>query len=411
MDKTHITIPISYELTSAVKINPIISKYTVRVLYCGKNRNRVYFSKEVVEKMLETVGGIPVIGQYDKASQDFMAHGDLVFRTNSDGTSEVVTEGTEPYGFVDSTPNYWWAEHLDKDGVKREYLHLEVYLWTGRYPELECLEEGKNNHSMEIEAFGNWQDVDGEEYFVCDENTYFTGLCILGREVEPCFEGSSIFPQFALLKEERMKELKEALIAFNLNAKQEEKIKDEDEIEPELEPESSESKENEVFVEEEQQQQEQKPEPEEKAEDKETTVVSEEDKENELEEKYIKTLEILSAKEEYIKKLEEEIGELREANKEYNKIIEKNEKEKLLNTFVNKISKENYSLLSAEIDNYDIKELKIKALEFSVDYLSNNNIFNYSSDIVSAPRSEINQHEFYDADSWQMRVLRKQEEK
>lgn len=409
MNKKHMTIPISYELSSVVKINPIISRYTVRVMYAGKNRNGTYFSKEVVNKMTETLGGIPVIGQYSEKDADFMAHGDLVFRTNADGSAEIVTEGIESYGFVDLQPNYWWSNHIDPDGVTREYLNVEVFLWTGRYPELERLSNGKNNHSMEIVATGDYQEMDGETYFVCDDNTYFTGLCILGEEVEPCFEGSAIVPQFALLKQERMEELHAALLAFNANPTPASKEVIEDEVEV-VDTTTDVEKNDDI---------------DDKADIADDVDIEHEEVEfiektryDDLEEKYQQLLldyqklqqdnaELQDSNE----KLNTTKNELVEKNQEFQKIINKNEKQKILNEFKNKISKDDYLMLVQNIDNLTKDEVKMQTLEFSVKYLTSVNMFSNNTDAftvntyddsnVSLPFSE---------GSWQMEVYNRQKE-
>lgn len=383
MDKKHITIPISYDLNSVTSINPIISRYIVRVMYPGGNRNGSYFSKETIEKMAQTLGGIPVIGQYSEKDEDFMAHGDLVFRTNADGSSEIVMEGTEPYGFVNLKPNYWWSKHEDKDGVTREYLNVEVFLWTGRFKELEKLSEGKNNHSMEIEASGTFGEVDGVEYFICDENSYFTGLCILGEAVEPCFEGSAIVPYFTV-KDERIKELNEALKVFNLNKEPEEPK------EPEVPEEPTEPKEPEVN--------------------------------NEYKEKYIKSLEEiqnlknknndLQAQIEEYKKQEETLKEKDGVIEQYKVELSNYKKKEIINEYKDKISNDNYNLLLNNLSEMSIEDTKVKTLEFSVEYLTQKTIFNNSTgDLTIDHNDSSNIESQYGDDSWQIKVLNKQEEK
>ena len=411
----HISIPVSYEFDSVTRINPVISRYVIRVMYTGKNRNGSYFSKETVEKMLETVGGIPVIGQYSEKDGDFMAHGDLVFRTNSDGSLEIKNEGTEPYGFVDLKPNFWWSNHTDKDGVTREYLNLEVFLWTGRYEELKCLEEGKNNHSMEIEASGEFQLIDDEEYFVCDENTYFTGLCILGKEVEPCFEGSAIFPQFELVKKERMEELKTALANFNLEQqKQDDKKepeKSEESTEPTkpVEPETVETTEDQTKTSE--------PEDGTKAEEFDLKT-----KYEDIYDKYTSILNEFSALTEAKKDLEQQLRaekeksnelnekniELAAANDELEKKLAKNDKEKLLFSFQSKLSEEQYKAFEEKLDEYDYSKLKMEILESSVEFLTKSSYFykDYNSTIDTQEELVIEDGE----EDWKKEVYARQQE-
>ncbi len=70
------------------------------------------------------------------------------------------------------------------------------YLWTGQYPECEvCTTEGRP-HSMELDEDtlqGHWAEGDNSsmELFIVTD-AIFSKLCILGEDVEPCFEGSEI---------------------------------------------------------------------------------------------------------------------------------------------------------------------------------------------------------------------------
>ena len=72
------------------------------------------------------------------------------------------------------------------------------YLWTGQYPECKSVAEEGKPHSMELDE----ETLDGQwsknyktnmDFFIIND-AIFSKLCILGDDVEPCFEGSSITP-------------------------------------------------------------------------------------------------------------------------------------------------------------------------------------------------------------------------
>ena len=70
------------------------------------------------------------------------------------------------------------------------------YLWTGQFEEAEQALENENPHSMELDQDtqkGNWsRDPNtGLEFFIISD-AIFKKLCILGMDVEPCFEGSKV---------------------------------------------------------------------------------------------------------------------------------------------------------------------------------------------------------------------------
>ena len=70
------------------------------------------------------------------------------------------------------------------------------YLWTGQYEECKSVVEGGKPQSMELDEEsleGHWStnSKTGMDFFIIND-AIFSKLCILGEDVEPCFEGSSI---------------------------------------------------------------------------------------------------------------------------------------------------------------------------------------------------------------------------
>lgn len=225
------SIPSGTELDfiNVTAVSPMISKCEIKVLYTGKNRNRSFISKEVGNKIAATVRGIPIVGEYFYQTEDFGDHGeeDLVIDTH--GVRFV--KSTVPYGFVSSNARVWWANFLDKDGVTREYLVTEGYLWTGRYPECKRVVERGNHQSMEFDKetlVGEWTDIKGEwTKFENDEEEYFnisdailSALCILGEDVEPCFEGANITKNSQLVYSLNKDDFKEKMLDFMLDLKE-----------------------------------------------------------------------------------------------------------------------------------------------------------------------------------------------
>lgn len=72
----------------------------------------------------------------------------------------------------------------------------EGYLWTGQYPEAKRIIEKGNNQSMELDenlTSGEWtKNSNGEPQFFIINEAIISKLCILGEDVEPCFEGAQI---------------------------------------------------------------------------------------------------------------------------------------------------------------------------------------------------------------------------
>lgn len=72
----------------------------------------------------------------------------------------------------------------------------EGYLWTGQYEEANRIIERGNNQSMELDektldATWTKNSKGGPEFFIINE-AIISKLCVLGEDVEPCFEGATI---------------------------------------------------------------------------------------------------------------------------------------------------------------------------------------------------------------------------
>lgn len=178
-------------------INPGISKCEIKVMYLGKNRNGSYITKDVAVQMANSLPGTPIVGAFRKDIDDFGDHGHIMHI--EDGEIEFSCK-TIPYGFVAPDAQVWFQNFTDTDefgnDTQREYLMTTGYLWTGQYPEVEqCITEGKGQ-SMELDPEkmdGHWatDNNEGIEFFIIND-AIFTKLCILGDDVEPCFEGAAV---------------------------------------------------------------------------------------------------------------------------------------------------------------------------------------------------------------------------
>lgn len=182
------------EFIDITPINPLISKCMIKVCYVSNepNRNGSVISKETAKKLANSLPGSPIVGYYNETLKDFEEHNKVV---------EITSEGiklksnTRPYGFVDLGAKVWFQWFSD-DGIEREYLVTEGYLWTGQYPEAQkIIEEGKGQ-SMElddnlIDAYWS-EDLNGNPKFFIINDAIVSKLCVLGDEVEPCFEGAQI---------------------------------------------------------------------------------------------------------------------------------------------------------------------------------------------------------------------------
>lgn len=182
---------------SADAINPGISKCEIKLFYLGKNRNGSYIDKNTAIQMANSLPGCPIVGAYIENKEDFGDHGEVI--RIEDGEIHFSCK-TIPYGFVGLDSDVWFQKFMDTDEfgneIEREYMMTTGYLWTEQYEEAKSIIEDGKGQSMELDGEtmeGHWatDNNSGIEFFIIND-AIFTKLCILGDDVEPCFEGASI---------------------------------------------------------------------------------------------------------------------------------------------------------------------------------------------------------------------------
>lgn len=180
-----------------LEINPLMSSCEIKVLYLGENRNHSYITKDVATEMAKTLRGAPIVGYYKEEKDDFADHGERMIFDDEGIKFECLTR---PYGFVAPDAKVWFQKFDDVDEfgniTTREYLMTTGYLWTSQYEECKSVVEGGKPQSMELDEEsleGHWStnSKTGMDFFIIND-AIFSKLCILGEDVEPCFEGSSI---------------------------------------------------------------------------------------------------------------------------------------------------------------------------------------------------------------------------
>ena len=186
------------EFINITPYNPLISECEIKVFYLGDNRNGSYITKDVAINMANSLPGCPIVGYYKQENEDFRDHGDRVIMDDSGIHFECMTR---PYGFVAPDAKVWFQKFEEEDEygrpIIREYMMTTGYLWTGQYEEAKKIyEDGGRPQSMELDEDtldGQWarKYKNGMDFFIIND-AIFSKLCILGEDVEPCFEGASV---------------------------------------------------------------------------------------------------------------------------------------------------------------------------------------------------------------------------
>ena len=178
-------------------INPLMSKCEIKVLYVGANRNHTFITEEVAAEIGKTLRGAPIVGYYRDSKEDFTDHGEKIIIDDEGIKFECQTV---PYGFVAPDAKVWFQNFKDNDEmgntVVHKYLMTIGYLWTDQFPESSLPVEEGRPQSMEFQkesVQGHWETNydNGMDFFIIND-AIIQKICILGDDVEPCFEGASV---------------------------------------------------------------------------------------------------------------------------------------------------------------------------------------------------------------------------
>lgn len=187
------------------KYNDVLSKGRCRIFYKYGNRNGTYITDEFSEKLLSTIAYAPVKGIYEY--DDFTDHG----ARRSEGRI---------YGIVPENPHLQWEEHEDEDGVVRTYACVDVLIFTALYKEVsDIIGKAQSMELYEPSLQYHREIIHGQQYIVFDEGC-FLGLQVLGKDVEPCFEGAAFF-QLQENIEEVVKKIQEIEMTYSKGGQKE----------------------------------------------------------------------------------------------------------------------------------------------------------------------------------------------
>lgn len=386
-------------------INPLMSSCEIKVFYLGENRNGSFISKQVAAEMAKTLRGAPIVGYYKKDKKDFADHGDQLILDDEGFHFNCLTK---PYGFVSPDAKVWFQDFEDTDdfgnNIVRTYMVTNGYLWTGQFEEAnQVLEDGGKPHSMELEEKslqGHWaKNIKNEMEFFIINDAIFSKLCILGDDVEPCFEGSSITvtknvfnldkefsntlfsmmkdlkyaldkggPEMAIVKNESPEEVKDTFVESTFEKKEEEQKK-----------ENSDSKEEEATEDKEEDKKKKeytaKEDKEKKEEDKEDSSDDKEGDAEDKEEEDDKKKKFTALQADYdalsqkYSELEKEIASLRE----FKQNIEDKEKDALINQFFMLTDEDKKDVVENK-SKYTLEEIKAKLAVICFDKKVNFNL-------------------------------------
>ena len=167
----------------------------IDVLHEGLNLNKSIFSKEVVDKNVDTIKNTPILGfirELPDGENDFKGHEYIVTKTDKDGLTRKYIGSA--FGLIPESCNARWIKKIAEDGRERDYLRVDGLLWTKFSDSIDIMmRDIEKPHSMELfpDNIDGYENEDGNFVFT---SFNFDGCCILGStdDIQPAMISSDI---------------------------------------------------------------------------------------------------------------------------------------------------------------------------------------------------------------------------
>ena len=205
----------SSSLSNLCEINSSFDTGVLRVAYTDANRNGSFISKDAYERCIKTIYNCPVVCNYNRDDNSIGGHDSEIVSTEDGGLRLVNI--TQPVGVIPESANYYWENITEENGSVHEYLCVDVLLWKRQEAYRKIKEDGITSESMEVTVKDGRFDKNSGYYVI--EDFEFTAFCLLGDDVEPCFEQAALevfsANEFKQQMTDMMAELKETFTLVN----------------------------------------------------------------------------------------------------------------------------------------------------------------------------------------------------
>lgn len=199
MQGKNMSLPISFSVNNEISDgdNRFI-KVVIDILHTGVNYNGSIFSKEVVNENIETIKNIPILGFIHEVpfeGKDFKGHEYIIAKTEDGIERKYIGES---FGVIPESCNPRWITKMTDSGEEKEFLQVDGLLWCKFQDAVDIiLKDIEKPQSMELypDSIDGYDDEDGNFVFT---KFSFEGSCILGSQVEPAMENSTITVNFTV---------------------------------------------------------------------------------------------------------------------------------------------------------------------------------------------------------------------
>lgn len=196
MKKSICSLPIYFSVKNEISNkDDRFLEVEIDVLHEGLNFNKSIFSKEVVDKNVDTIKNTPILGfirELPDGENDFKGHEYIITKTDKLGLTRKYIGSA--FGLIPESCNARWITKMSEDGQERDYLRVDGLLWTKFSDSIDIMmRDIEKPHSMELfpDNIEGYEDEDGNFVFTSFD---FDGCCILGStdDIQPAMISSNI---------------------------------------------------------------------------------------------------------------------------------------------------------------------------------------------------------------------------
>lgn len=158
------------------------------VMHSGDNLNQSHFSEESIAQASWSLSDIPVLGFMRKTDEDlydFDGHNvEVILKDNQ----HKIKQMGRIIGTIPKNNNYHYTYYPNKDEI---YVAVEGFLWADYMNEALEIFQRDREKSVSMEIIIDDGFLDDRDVFNITKYRY-TGICILGKGVEPAMSGAKI---------------------------------------------------------------------------------------------------------------------------------------------------------------------------------------------------------------------------
>lgn len=223
MSKFSNTIPMRTQLLEkyeSAEQDIRFTKVKIWLMHLGLNRNGSIFTKEVVQKAIPSLANTPImasVGLNSWGVKDFEGH-ESDIEVSEDGELRFINK-TFPFGVIPENNNTKFETRVGDDMIEREYLTVEGILWNKWEDAVDILygKHGVTGQSMELsDEYKGY--FDGENFEFTEFQ--FFGACLLGDEVLPAMNNSTVELKYADSTKKYIDEKLKVFNTINFDSKQ-----------------------------------------------------------------------------------------------------------------------------------------------------------------------------------------------